>query len=330
MTIDVHAHFVPPTMLETLDERGRDFGVSLVEREPGARCCVIEGGATIRPFFDAILDVEGRLAEMDRQTVDREILTLWADLFAYDLPADKGAVWHRHMNDHLAALVDRFPDRFSWMGSCPMQHQGAAVIELERCKSLGALGAIAATELRGQNLGEADLDEFWEACVSLEMPVFLHPSQPVPSPRARRFALAQICAYTYDTTLTAGSLISSGVLDRFPGLQIILSHGGGLLPWLIGRFDRMYRATQASSTGTVCRHAPSQYLERFHYDTILHDAAALGFLATRVGVKQLLLGTDLPFPPGDPDPFKSLRDVPFNAQEIQQIVEDNPRSLFDL
>ena len=328
MIVDVHAHFVPPSMLEELDSRGRDFGVELAGREPGCAQCRFETGLEIRPFFKGLLDLDGRLSEMEAQGVDREILTLWADLFAYDLPPGKGAAWHRHMNDHLARLAEAHPDRFSWMASGAMQDPASAARELERCMKAGAVGAILATELRGRNLGECDLDEFWAACVALGAPVFLHPSQPVAPARARRFSLNQICAYTYDTTLTVGSLIGSGVLDRFADLRLILSHGGGLFPWLAGRFDRMHRAVPAESAGRTAREAPSAYIGRLHYDTILHDGPALRFLAERAGIGQLLLGSDLPFPPGDPAPLDSLRSAGFAEGDVLRIARDNPASLF--
>lgn len=330
MIIDVHAHFVPPSMLEGLEDRGRDFGVSLVEHEPGCPCCQFETGLTVRPFFEAILDIDMRLGEMDRQGVDREILTLWADIFAYELPADKGNAWHRHMNDHLARVADAAPERFSWMASGAMQDPAGAARELERCMANGAVGAMTATELRGENLGECDLDEFWSACVGLGAPVFLHPAQPVAPPRAGRFALNQVCAYTYDTTLSVGSLILNGVLDRFPGLHLILSHGGGSVPWLIGRFDRLYASAPQRVTGTVAAEPPSAYLPRLFYDTILHDPAALNYLAEKVGHDRLLLGTDLPFPPGDPDPLGSLRLAGFSEDQIQVIADSGPRSLFGI
>jgi aminocarboxymuconate-semialdehyde decarboxylase len=330
MIVDVHAHFVPPSMLEGLEDRGREFGVSLIEKEPGCPCCSFETGLTVRPFFETILDVDKRLAEMDRQQVDREILTLWADVFCYDLPADKGDAWHRHMNEHLAQLAEATPERFSWMASGAMQDPAAAARELERCMKAGAVGAMTATEICGDNLGERDLDEFWAACVELKAPVFLHPAQPEAPARAGKYALNQVCAYTYDTTLSIGSLISAGVLDRFPGLELILSHGGGTLPWLIGRFDRMYRAAPQAVTKTVAAETPSAYLPRLWYDTILHDGDALRYLAAKVGHDRLLLGTDLPFPPGDPDPLASLRNAGFDDSQVRQIVETGPLKLFGI
>jgi aminocarboxymuconate-semialdehyde decarboxylase len=159
--------------------------------------------------------------------------------------------------------------------------------------------------------------------------VFFHPTQLKAPPRAEKFGLNQICAYTNDTTMTVGSMISAGVMDRFPNLQIILSHGGGAFPYLIGRFDRMHNAADRNVTGTVAQEDPSHYLQRFHYDTILHNGPALRYLRDLVGVDRLLLGTDVPFPPGDPDALNSLREAAFTEAEIHRIAEENPRALFD-
>ncbi len=330
MIIDVHAHIVPPDVLDTLRMRGRDFGIDLVETTPSCYACRLETGMQIRPFFDALMNPEQRLREMDRQGVDREVLTLWTDIFGYDLPAAKGALWHAALNDSLARLCDTQPSRFAWMASGPLQDADLAARELERSLKAGAIGGIVAAHVNGQNLGECELDEYWAACAELDAPVFIHPAQPVAPPRAARFGLNQIVAYTQDTTLTVGSMIAAGVLDRFPRLQLILSHGGGSMPFLIGRFDRMHRAGNPEITGNMAADPPSQYLARFYYDTILHHGPALRYLRDLVGIEQLLLGTDLPFPPGDPDPLLTLRQAGFNASDISQITDMNPRRLFRL
>jgi aminocarboxymuconate-semialdehyde decarboxylase len=184
-----------------------------------------------------------------------------------------------------------------------------------------------ATNVEGRNLGEVAMDEYWAAAVALDVPVFLHPAQPAPLPRTSRFALNQIVQYTYDTTLALGSLISGGVLDRHPRLRLIVSHGGGALPYLIGRFDLMHeRADRAQGIAAAAK--PSAYLRRLWYDTILHDTQALRYLASRVQVDRLVLGSDDSFPPADRDPLATLRAAGFDAAEIRRITQDNPRELF--
>jgi len=330
MAIDVHAHFVPSTVIETLADRGADFGIDLVESEPGCHCCRFSSGIQIRPFFDALTDVEIRLKKMEKAGLQHQILSMWTDIFGYEMPADKGLDWHRLMNECLANLCVIHSEQFSWMASGPLQDPAAAARELERSMAEGAVGAIVATHIDHENLGESELDEYWAACVELKSPVFLHPAQPIASRRAKKFALNQVVAYTNDTTLAVGSLISNGVLDRFPELQLVLSHGGGSVPWLIGRFDRMHSAAPHQLTGTVAEHPPSSYLGQMHYDTILHHGAALRYLRDLVGVGQIVLGTDCPFPPGDPDPLTTLKDAQFSAADIERIAEINPRALYDV
>ena len=326
--IDVHAHFVPPEVIDTLAVRGRDFGIDLIENEPGCHCCLFESGMQIRPLFDTLTKTDLRLSEMDHQNVDREILSIWTDIFGYDLPPDKGVRWHAMLNDSLSGLCNKHPDRFSWLASGALQDPGSAARELERGLNAGAIGAIVATHVNGKNLGECELDEYWSACAALDVPVFVHPAQPVAPSRAERFSLNQIVAYTNDTTLSVGSLIFSGIMDRFPNLNLILSHGGGSIPFLIGRFDRMHKAGPPQTTGNVARLLPSQYLKRFYYDTILHQSGALRYLRELVGIERLLLGTDLPFPPGDPDPLATLQNAQFSSSEIEHITNKNPRKLF--
>ena len=140
------------------------------------------------------------------------------------------------------------------------------------------MGVIVTANVDGRNLGEVPLDEFWSACETLDVPVFVHPSLPQPMPRAEKYSLNQICAYTLDTTLAVGSMIMSGTLDRFPRLRLLLSHGGGNLPYLIGRFDRMHEAADGNVTGDKAADPPSAYLRRFLYDSILHSRDALLFL----------------------------------------------------
>lgn len=330
MAIDVHAHFVPSTVIETLVDHGADFGIDLVETEPGCHCCRFSSGIQIRPFFDALTHVEIRLDEMARIGLQHQILSMWTDIFGYEMPADKGLAWHRVMNECLANLCVIHSEQFSWMASGPLQDPAAAARELERSMADGAVGAIVGTHVDHENLGECELDEYWAACVELNSPVFLHPAQPIASKRAKKFALNQVVAYTNDTSLTVGSLISNGVLDRFPKLQLVLSHGGGSVPWLIGRFDRMHNAAPHKLTGTVAKKPPSFYLGQMYYDTILHHGPALRYLRDLVGVDQLVLGTDFPFPPGDPNPIKTLKDAEFAVADIERISEINPRRLYDV
>jgi aminocarboxymuconate-semialdehyde decarboxylase len=324
MPIDVHAHYVPNRVIETLESRARDFGVSLVKTPP--QCALhFDYGLKIRPFFPKLIEpVEQRLAGMAAQGVTRQVLSAWPDIFAYGLPAQVGARWHRLLNEALSELCAEHDREFALFASVPLPDAAAAAREAQYAMSeLGAAGLVVAANVEGTNLGELALDEFWDAAVKLDAPVFIHPVQAMPSPRVAKFALVQIAQYTFDTTLCVGSLIFSGVLDRFPTLRLILSHGGGTFPYLLGRFDCMHTRMDRVGQGDVAAHAPSAYVQRFHYDTILHNPMQLRWLAEAVGVERIVLGSDYSFPPADLDPIGTVRKAGFAAQDVAKILDEN-------
>jgi aminocarboxymuconate-semialdehyde decarboxylase len=330
MPIDVHAHYVPLDILEPLAARAQDFGVSVVETAPGCQCLRFDYGLQIRPFFAKLVEpVAARLTGMDSIGIDRQVLSIWTDIFGYALPLPQRERWHRLLNDSLARLCAREPGRFSWLASGALPDAASAARELERAvREDGAVGAVVAANVEGVNLGELALDEYWATAQSLGVPVFIHPSAPAPTPRTRLYAMNQIVQYTFDTTLCMGSLISSGVLDRFPRLELILSHGGGALPWLAGRFDCMHGRMDRAGQQNVALQPPSHYLTRLSYDTILHEPSALRYLIERVGVDRVVLGSDDSFPPSDHDPMATLRATGIGAQDIERIADANPRRLF--
>jgi aminocarboxymuconate-semialdehyde decarboxylase len=330
--IDVHAHYMPPALVERLQREGSRYGVSLVETEPACNALHFAYGLRLRPFFAKLIEEPApRLARMAASGIDREILSTWTDAHGHGLGVEHGTAWHRLLNESLAEFAQRHANDFSMLASGHLSDAARAARELEfAVKQLGAVGAVASTNVEGTNLGELPLDEYWAAAVQLDVPVFLHPVQATPTPRTRRFAMNQVVQYTVDTTLCVGSMIGAGVLDRFPTLRLILSHGGGTLPWVIGRFDVMFARSDRAATGIAAAAPPSSYLERLYYDTILHDPRALRYLASLVGVDRLVIGSDDSFPPADLDPIGSLRATGFGADEIQRIGETNPRRLFRL
>lgn len=333
MPIDVHAHYVPPSILDTVEARAGDFGLSVVRHPPSCACAFhFNYGLKVRPFFPKLVEpVAERLAAMGKQEIDRQVLSSWADIFAYGLAKEQAQPWHRFLNRHLGDLCSAHPERFSMLASVPLPYADEAAAELEYAvKELGAVGAVVAANVGGTNLGEFDLDAFWKTAADLDVGVFIHPVQAQPNPRSAKFGLSQIAQYTVDTTLCVGSLIGTGVLDRFPTLRLLLSHGGGTFPYLTGRFDCMHERMDRAAQHDIAKEPPSAYLKRFYYDTILHDPTILRWLASRVSVDRIALGSDYSFPPADRDPMSTVRAAGFSVAEIRAITEDNPRKLFPL
>ena len=286
-------------------------------------------GFKVRPFFPRLIEPVGeRRAWLDAQGIDLQIVGTWPDIFGYGLPAEACIAWHRMLNDTLAAWCADNTDRFAWLASVPLIDAAAAAAELERALGLGACGVIISSNVENTNLGELALDPFWRKAEALAMPVLIHPVLVGPAPRAAKFGLAQVAQYTFDTTLGIGSLLMSGVLDRFPRLKLVLSHGGGAYPYLAGRFDIMHRRMDRAAQGDVAAKLPSAYAAQMAYDSIVHAPKALRFLIDVAGLDNVVLGTDYSFPPADMEPLALLRSAGLSAAEIGAIADANPRRVF--
>jgi aminocarboxymuconate-semialdehyde decarboxylase len=338
MPIDVHAHYVPPQLLAAIEAGGKEIGVSLTRTTGAAPALQFDYGFKVRPFFPRLIEpVRDRRTWLDQEGIDRQIVGTWPDIFGYGLPGDACTAWHRMLNDTLAAWCADNSDRFAWLASVPLSTSlppagkgggEAAAAELERAAALGACGVIVSSNVENTNLGELPLDSFWHKAQALALPVLIHPVLVGAAPRAARFGLAQVAQYTFDTTLGVGSLIMTGVLDRFPVLRLVLSHGGGAYPYLSGRFDIMHRRMDRAAQGDVAEKPPSAYATQMAYDSIVHAPKALRFLIEVAGIDNVLLGTDYSFPPADMEPLAMLRSAALSAAEIEAIADANPRRIF--
>src|SRR6516162_3668067 len=182
MPIDVHAHYVPQRIIATLEERAHEFGLSLVKTPP--QCAIhFDYGLKVRPFFRKLIEpVEQRLDGMAAQGVTSQVLSVWPDIFAYGLPGAIAARWHRLLNESLAEVCQKHPDRFALFASVPLPEAAGAAREAEfAIRELGAAGLVIASNVEGVNPGELPLDELWDAAVKLDAPVFIHPVQAMPT-----------------------------------------------------------------------------------------------------------------------------------------------------
>jgi aminocarboxymuconate-semialdehyde decarboxylase len=329
--IDAHAHYIPAGILDAVRREGDAMGVSISPGE-GPPALAYADGTRLRPFFPRLIETEeARIAAMAGMGLSMQVLSVWTDMFGFGLSAEKGTRWHRVMNDALADLCHRRPEHFAWLASAALQDPVAAAAELRRAvRDGGATGAAAPANFGGISLGELELDPYWAAVQELGVPLFIHPVDLAPGPRVRRWGLTQVAGYTFDTTLAIASLIHSGVLDRFPEMELFLPHGGGALLWLSGRLDVMYERLPAAAGGSGAKHPPSHYLRRCHYDTILHSGDLVRTLVGMVGADRVLLGTDDAFPPMDRDPLATLAAAALPEEEAALIREGNARALFGL
>ncbi len=285
--IDVHAHYLPPAVLTNrlADEAGVGF-------DPPTRRLLFPSGPS-RPVPEPLLDLHTRRASLERRGIGLQVLSPWLDVAGDDLEPSSAVRWTAAMNDATAVDIAG-TDTYTAFAALPVTDGAAAARELRRAVTdLGFRGGALPTQIGGANLDEAGLEPLFAAAEELGVPLFIHPHRVLGAERLRRDFLANVCGNPFETTVAALSLFSGGVMDRYPGVRVLLAHCGGALPVLAGR------AAHASRAGVADRRNvadPDEILHAFHYDTVVHDPAVLAFALERVGPERVLLGTDDPFP----------------------------------
>src|SRR5262245_16226816 len=249
------------------------------------------------------------------------------DIAGYSLPIAQSAAWSRLQNEALAAALREAPGAHRGLATVPLQDPATAAAELTHAvRALGLRGAMVDPNALGRPLGDGAFDPFWRAAPDLAAPVVLHPFLLEAVERFGRHYLHNLVGYPFETTLAAASLILGGTLDRFPGLSVVLVHGGGFLPYHIGRFDRAHETRPEARVDGAAM--PSGYLRRFHYDTLVQRPDALGYLVRTVGHDRVVLGSDHPFWMGDPDPCRVVRDARLATDAEAAILGGNAARLF--
>ena len=318
-TMDLHCHFIPPRLIQRIETEGAAHSIHVTDQGTVS----FAGRDATQAFPAGMLDLDDRLVWMDAQDVDIQALSAWMDFSAYVLDEDDGVWLARSLNELTADAIAGRSDRFRGMAAVPMQAPEAAASELRHAVSeLDMVAVEIATSVLDQELDDPSLEPFWDAAEELDALVLVHPYASIGSERLQRYFLTNIVGNPAEETVAAAHLIYGGVLEKHPRLKICLTHGGGFLPYQIGRQDRGF----AAKSGLTAAHLgaePSSFLERFYYDTVVHSGEALRFLTERVGIERVVLGSDYPFPMGDPEPVATVREAGLDAEAVEAILTVN-------
>jgi len=309
-TIDVHAHFLPPSYREAL----RSAGLTS-----------LDGGMPIPDWSP-----ERALELMDEVGITAAVLSVSSPHASFLDSADAPQLC-RSVNDYAAALRDRHPERFGAFAILPLPDVAASRAELERAlDELDLDGVALPTHAAGRYLGDAQLAPLLEYLDDRSAAVFVHPTSPCCFEAFGLALPAPMIEFPFDTTRAVASLLFSGALARHPGIEFILPHAGGTLPLLAPRIAAI-GSTPVLGDRAVPLPDAMQAFARLHYDTALsatpQQIAALRSLAP---ISQVVYGTDYPFAP---EPLVRLADgviaTLFDANEQEQIRCGNAARLFD-
>jgi aminocarboxymuconate-semialdehyde decarboxylase len=202
-----------------------------------------------------------------------------------------------------------------------MQDPKAAALELRRCvRDHGFVGGHIASNVRGVYLHDARFEPIFQTAVDLNVPLFVHPADPLGKDRTKEYELTIVAGYLFDNTINILNMICSGFLDRWPTLKLVCAHAGAFSPILRARMQREVDTNpQLSST---LKMPVGDYLRRLYFDTICFEPVILRYVADVVPVEHLMLGSDAPFPLGEPDPVNFVRNA-LPADQVDLILSRN-------
>jgi aminocarboxymuconate-semialdehyde decarboxylase len=324
-TTDIHAHFVPEEYLRLIETEGEPHGVRLRPGPNGP--LIVVGQVAIGPITAHYHDLDLRLKAMDAKGVAIHALSLMPPM-VYWADAALGLRVARIVNDALAEATRAHPDRFMGLATLPLQDPEAAVTEAERAVTeLGCRGIYLGTNVRGKELTDPSFFPVFERIHALGAPIFLHPLNVIGSQRLTSYYLHNLLGNPFDTAVAAANLIFSGLLDRFPKLNICLPHAGGALPYLIGRLNHGWKVRQECK---AMKKPPSSYLRRFTYDTISHGPEPLRYLINLVGADRVMLGSDYCFDMGYERPVEVVSALKLSSNDQEKILGGNAARLLRL
>ena len=287
--VDFHTHFLQAEVFTTAHQHTvcSCLGRNLISPEL----------PMMKTMFEPELQIEG----MNKHGIDINLLSS-ADVIqnrSWATPEEDRRM-SAIVNDECASWVARFPDRFIGSAVLPLGNMSFALEELERACALGLRVLNLSSNYRGAYLGEPKYEDLWSAVVERDLIVFIHPDG-VQDTWFQSYALWNSIGQSIEEVKVMSSLIYEGVLDRHPGVKIVMAHGGGYMPHYMGRIDR--NVTYRPDTAKNLSKLPSEYLKDFYYDSCVYDPRTLELLIERVGVDHVVLGGDYPVGLFDPVDF---------------------------
>jgi aminocarboxymuconate-semialdehyde decarboxylase len=318
MITDIHCHFVPEEFFAFAKSRD-EFAIKVKRTEGDLVDLDIRGMhfGLNTTFFDMNKQVE----RMRRDGVERTILSQATPFIDYHLDAKIAVEAARVFNDALAAVIAPDKAHFGGWALLPMQDPQAAAKELRRCvRDHGFVGGHIASNVRGVYLHDDSFAPIFQAAVELNVPLFVHPADPLGKDRTKEFELTIVAGYLFDSTINILKMICSGFLDRWPTLKLVCAHAGAFSPALRARMQREVDTNPALSA--TLKMPVGDYLRRLYFDTICFEPAILRYVAEVVPVEHLMLGSDAPFPLGEPDPVNFVRNA-LPADQSDLILKRN-------
>ena len=319
--IDVHTHLAPQSLWKAF-ENGEDWHGMGYESQGEAEFIVGNDKRILINSPKLRYTPEERLAEMDTEGTDVQVVSIHTPLFPYHWETGAAIQASKEVNDEIAGMTKKWPDRFAGLATLPVQDVAASIEELERAvKVLGLKGAELDMVVNGVNWDEPHFLPLFKAAESLDALLFFHP-QPqdniVALGKTLKYGLPNSVGVVLEDALLVATLIYGGILDECPNLKVCIAHGGGGACFGMGRLDHGWQVRSEARVNIA--KPPSSYQKQIYYDFLTSSEAGLRFLIDAVGADRVVIGSDWPFVGWDPSPGGWLEGLQSLSREEKEKV----------
>jgi aminocarboxymuconate-semialdehyde decarboxylase len=295
---DLHNHVIPPTVVEAIKRNPEQFGTRIEEKN--GRFYFDSHGRMTELKAD-FCDADAKVEWMNRVKMDVAAISVGPPIYFYWLKPEQGLNAARLANDGIAQMVAQHPDRLRGMAHLPMQDPDAAIVELERAAREYKFKAVElATSIEGVPLADMRFRKVLKTIEQLGLFVFTHPYRCLAEGGMDAYYLRNFVGFPLDTTMMIAHLMFSGALDELKKLRILCAHGGGFMPYQIGRFVHGHDVRPEPKVNHPS--PPAKLFKRFYFDCLTHEPRSTRHLITMAGMNHVCIGTDHPFdmgPKGD-------------------------------
>jgi aminocarboxymuconate-semialdehyde decarboxylase len=308
--IDIHTHILPEHIPDFKSRFGYGGFIQLDHHKP---CCarMMIDDKFFREVEQNCWDPVTRMHECDEFGVGMQVLSTVPVMFSYWAEAIHCLEVSKFLNDHIADIVNRYPDRFMGLGTVPLQEPILAIGELERCMRMGLKGVQIGSHVNTWNLNEPALYPFFEAASEMNAAIFIHPWEMMGQDKMQKYWLPWLVGMPAETSLAICSMIFGGVFERLPDLRVAFAHGGGSFPATIGRIEHGFNC-RPDLVAVDNKVNPKSYLGKFYLDSLVHDKEMLKYIVNLVGANRVALGSDYPFPLGEDCPGTLINECGFD------------------
>ena len=328
--IDIHHHYFAPELIDEIKKHGKALGG--IEHFPPKQAkdnpyrIQFPKGRAFAPD-PRMAEVPNRLNAMTQGNVGIAMVEVHTASVGYELDGAPGESWANIYNEAIMNLVKKHPDRFAGIATVPLQDPPRAAKVLEHAiVNLKMSGVTIASNVVGKYFDDKSFDPFWKKAEELDVLMIMHPEWVAGADKMDPYSLRNICGNPADTTLSVAYMMYSGVFDRFPNLKLGLLHGGGYIPYHLGRLDQG-KTGGSGSSAIPAKLPPSKYLKNLYFDNLVYRVETVEYLKRMVGADHIMVGTDYPFDLGDWWAAEKIQKMECTSAEREAMLHGNARRL---